>query len=206
MLRSIAFCALALGAAAFAPAGLAAPLRRATVRHSDQSPTTPQWDRSDPDGLEYVDTVVGTGETPGDGQVCVMQYVGTLEDGGTQFDASKSPFRFKLGAREVIPAWDRGIRGMKVGGKRSLRCPPGLAYGPEGAGGVIPPNAVLLFDVELEGVEDGAGPAYQLSKAGLGLNPRTGLLALLALTVFIPPSVFPDGNSPFINVYSLFNQ
>jgi peptidylprolyl isomerase len=106
-------------------------------------------------GLKIIDTVVGTGETPKTGQVCVMHYTGWLyKDGakGDKFDSSVDrgqPFEFNIGAGEVIKGWDEGVASMKVGGKRTLIIPPELGYGARGAGGVIPPNATLLFEVEL---------------------------------------------------------
>ena len=102
-------------------------------------------------GLKYTDQEEGTGATPQKGQTVVVHYTGTLED-GTKFDSSrdrKQPFSFKLGAGQVIQGWDEGISTMKVGGRRQLIIPPELGYGARGAGGVIPPNATLIFDVEL---------------------------------------------------------
>ncbi len=106
-------------------------------------------------GLKYVDTVVGTGATPQRGQTVVVHYVGTLEN-GTKFDSSRDrgqPFKFKIGVGQVIKGWDEGLSTMQVGGSRQLIIPPALGYGASGAGGVIPPNATLLFDVELLGIE-----------------------------------------------------
>lgn len=106
-------------------------------------------------GLKIIDTVVGTGPTPATGQICVMHYTGWLyEDGkkGTKFDSSVDrgqPFQFAIGTGQVIAGWDEGVATMKVGGKRTLTIPPELGYGARGAGGVIPPNATLIFDVEL---------------------------------------------------------
>ena len=106
-------------------------------------------------GLSHEDTVEGTGESPKAGQTCVMHYTGWLyENGkkGKKFDSSKDrgqPFMFSLGRGEVIRGWDEGVTGMKVGGKRKLTIPPDLGYGARGAGGVIPANATLLFEVEL---------------------------------------------------------
>lgn len=102
-------------------------------------------------GLKYVDVEVGTGATPQPGQTVVVHYTGTLEN-GTKFDSSRdrnSPFSFKIGMGQVIQGWDEGLSTMRVGGKRQLIIPPELGYGARGAGGVIPPNATLLFDVEL---------------------------------------------------------
>jgi peptidylprolyl isomerase len=106
-------------------------------------------------GLQIVDSTVGTGATPKPGQICVMHYTGWLyEDGkkGKKFDSSvdrNEPFEFPIGQRKVIAGWDEGVASMKVGGKRTLIIPPALGYGARGAGGVIPPNATLIFDVEL---------------------------------------------------------
>lgn len=102
-------------------------------------------------GLRITDLVVGTGAEASSGQTVVVHYRGTLED-GRQFDASYdrgTPFSFPLGAGRVIKGWDEGVQGMKVGGKRKLVIPPDLGYGTRGAGGVIPPNATLIFEVEL---------------------------------------------------------
>jgi peptidylprolyl isomerase len=112
-----------------------------------------------PSGLQYEDTVVGTGAAPATGQTCVMHYTGWLyQDGkkGAKFDSSLDrgkPFEFPLGMGRVIKGWDEGVATMKVGGKRTLIIPPALGYGARGAGGVIPPNATLMFDVELLGVK-----------------------------------------------------
>lgn len=102
-------------------------------------------------GLKYTDIEVGDGKSPLSGQGVSVHYTGTLED-GTKFDSShdrNSPFNFTIGIGRVIPGWDEGVMSMKVGGKRKLVIPPDLGYGARGAGGVIPPNATLIFDVEL---------------------------------------------------------
>jgi len=107
-------------------------------------------------GLKYYDLVEGTGETPQAGQTVVVDYTGWLED-GTVFDSSidaGAPFNFVLGAGGVIPGWDEGIASMKVGGKRQLVIPPALGYGEQGAQGVIPPGATLIFEVELLSIQE----------------------------------------------------
>ena len=111
-----------------------------------------------PSGLQYEDTVPGTGAEATAGQHVTVHYTGWLYENGVQgrkFDSSKdrrSPFDFDLGAGMVIRGWDEGVQGMKVGGTRVLIIPPELGYGARGAGGVIPPNATLKFEVELLGV------------------------------------------------------
>ncbi len=110
-------------------------------------------------GLQITDIQVGTGASPQTGQTCVMHYTGWLyKDGvkGAKFDSSLDrgqPFEFSIGMRQVIGGWDEGVATMKVGGKRTLIIPPALGYGARGAGGAIPPNATLIFDVELLGVK-----------------------------------------------------
>jgi peptidylprolyl isomerase len=110
-------------------------------------------------GLQMIDTKVGTGASPKTGQTAVVHYTGWLSNNGAKgkkFDSSvdrNEPFEFPLGQGRVIPGWDQGVATMKVGGKRTLIVPPQLGYGAQGAGGVIPPNATLIFDVELLGVK-----------------------------------------------------
>jgi peptidylprolyl isomerase len=106
-------------------------------------------------GLKIEDTKAGTGATPKTGQTCVMHYTGWLYENGAKgrkFDSSVDrgqPFEFRIGVGQVIKGWDEGVASMKVGGKRTLIIPPELGYGARGAGGVIPPNATLMFEVEL---------------------------------------------------------
>jgi peptidylprolyl isomerase len=106
-------------------------------------------------GLKYTDTTVGSGTEAASGHKVSVHYTGWLDQSGkkgTKFDSSLDrgqPFSFTLGARQVIQGWDQGVAGMKVGGKRTLTIPPDLGYGARGAGGVIPPGATLIFDVEL---------------------------------------------------------
>ena len=112
--------------------------------------STPQ----SPAGLVIEDLTVGTGATAAAGKKVTVHYTGWLTD-GKKFDSSKDrkdPFAFNLGAGQVIRGWDQGVQGMQVGGKRKLTIPPDLGYGARGAGGVIPPNATLVFEVELLGV------------------------------------------------------
>ncbi len=112
-----------------------------------------------PNGLKYTDTKIGEGATATPGSKVSVHYTGWLYNNGTKgakFDSSVDrgkPFEFTLGAHQVIAGWDEGVAGMKVGGKRTLIIPPELGYGARGAGGVIPPNATLMFDVELLGVQ-----------------------------------------------------
>ena len=112
-----------------------------------------------PSGLQIIDTKAGTGPSPKPGQTCVMHYTGWLYENGAKgkkFNSSVDrgePFEFKIGLRQVIAGWDEGVASMKVGGKRTLIIPAALGYGAQGAGNVIPPNATLMFDVELLGVK-----------------------------------------------------
>lgn len=108
-----------------------------------------------PSGLKYTDNVVGAGASPETGQRVTVHYTGTLTN-GTKFDSSLDrgqPFAFNIGVGQVIKGWDEGVASMKVGGKRRLYIPAALGYGSRGAGGVIPPNADLIFDVELLGIQ-----------------------------------------------------
>ena len=111
-----------------------------------------------PSGLQYEDTKIGTGDSPKTGQICVMNYTGWFWENGQKgkvFDSSvgKKPFEFPFGAGRVIKGWDEGIATMKVGGKRTLLIPANLGYGERGYPGAIPPNATLIFDVELLGIK-----------------------------------------------------
>ncbi|HET6390944.1 FKBP-type peptidyl-prolyl cis-trans isomerase [Hyphomicrobium sp.] len=133
---------------------LAAPIALATSNPANAEPQGSQMTTT-PSGLQIIDTNVGTGATPQTGQTCVMHYTGWLYNNGekgAKFDSSVDrgqPFEFPLGMGRVIKGWDEGVASMKVGGKRTLIIPPALGYGARGAGGVIPPNATLMFDVEL---------------------------------------------------------
>ena len=137
---------------AFALTGLVAAGTSSSASAQGKRVTTPS-------GLQIEDTKVGTGASPKTGQTCVMHYTGWLYENGAKgkkFDSSVDrgqPFEFQIGLGMVIKGWDEGVMTMKVGGKRTLLIPPSLGYGSRGAGGVIPPNATLLFDVELLGVK-----------------------------------------------------
>ena len=112
--------------------------------------------KSTSSGLQYWDLKEGTGTSASAGKSVSVHYTGWLASNGKKFDSSVDrgqPFMFQVGAGQVIKGWDEGVSGMKVGGKRQLRIPPELGYGSRGAGGVIPPNATLIFDVELLAVK-----------------------------------------------------
>ena len=150
---------------AFLLAGLAAIALVALPAAGDEKGKADEKGKSEskmqrlPSGLQYEDVKVGTGAEPKTGQTCVMHYTGWLwENGakGAKFDSSVDrgqPFEFPLGQGRVIKGWDEGVATMKVGGKRNLLIPPALGYGARGAGKVIPPNATLLFEVELLGTK-----------------------------------------------------
>ena len=143
--------ALALGITSAGVALTGAP-SQAMAQAAGKTMTTPS-------GLQIIDSKVGTGASPKSGQTCVMHYTGWLYENGAKgkkFDSSVDrgqPFEFPIGQGQVIAGWDEGVATMKIGGKRTLIIPPALGYGARGAGGVIPPNATLIFDVELLGVK-----------------------------------------------------
>ncbi|WP_299489289.1 FKBP-type peptidyl-prolyl cis-trans isomerase [Acaryochloris sp. IP29b_bin.137] len=131
------------------PTLAAIPVPQTTI--ADMTTTEDADYTTTPSGLKYRDLVEGSGEQPLLGQMVVVHYTGTLTD-GSKFDSSRDrgqPFSFPIGKGRVIKGWDEGVGSMKVGGRRELIIPPDLGYGARGAGGVIPPNATLVFDVEL---------------------------------------------------------
>jgi FKBP-type peptidyl-prolyl cis-trans isomerase len=148
----VAAIAAAIGflAIAVAPARAQAPANPTASANAQEGKTVELAD-----GLKYTDTKVGDGTEAEKGFIVSVQYTGWLYKNGNKgakFDSSldrNKPITFKLGNNQVIKGWDEGISGMKVGGKRTLIIPPNLAYGASGSGGVIPPNATLIFDVEL---------------------------------------------------------
>jgi peptidylprolyl isomerase len=148
-MKRTAWLLAAVAAIAFSTAPAAADEKKGGESKMQKSPS----------GLQWEDVKVGTGATPKASQTCVMHYTGWLwEDGakGKKFDSSVdrgTPFEFPLAQGRVIKGWDEGVATMKVGGKRNLLIPPQLGYGARGAGGVIPPNATLFFEVELLGVK-----------------------------------------------------
>ncbi|MCB0193714.1 MAG: FKBP-type peptidyl-prolyl cis-trans isomerase [Anaerolineae bacterium] len=167
-------------------------------------------------GLQYVILEEGTGKSPGEGSLVEVHYTGTLED-GTVFDSSHDrgrPIEFPLGKGQVIPGWDEGIALMKEGSKARLIIPPDLAYGEQGAGGVIPPNATLIFDVELVSVAPAPPPPpeapmevpeadytttdsglkYYVIEEGTGASPESGQMAVVHYTGWLEDGTMFDSS------------
>ena len=162
--RALLTILLALASGATGAVALSTPAAAAQAASQEGKAMEPHKDNAakdatakemvTPTGLKYVDLKIGTGAEAKAGNVVEVHYTGWLTD-GTKFDSSRDrnePLRFKLGVGQVIKGWDEGVAGMKVGGKRKLTIPPELGYGKQGAGGVIPPGATLVFEVELLGV------------------------------------------------------
>ena len=148
--RALAFTALIAG---FGMAAEAVSIQAATAQTAGKKAMTTA------SGLQFTDEKIGTGAQPKPGQTAVVHYTGWLYVNGVKgkkFDSShdrNEPFEFPVGRGRVIKGWDEGVATMKVGGKRTLIIPPALGYGASGAGGVIPPNATLMFDLELLAVK-----------------------------------------------------
>jgi len=134
-------------------------------------------------GLQYLDEVVGTGESPSVGDTVQVHYTGTLSN-GKKFDSSRdrgTPLSFQVGVGQVIKGWDEGILSMKVGGRRKLVIPPELGYGSRGAGGLIPGGATLLFDCELVAVGSGGGGIMDRVRAMFGANKNLKIKSMTSI-------------------------
>jgi peptidylprolyl isomerase len=185
-LGSILLTAIALAASFFL---VAATEGRASDPGQADSGKSQKWMKTE-SGLQYLDVKEGSGESPNPGQNCLVHYTGWLWENnakGKEFDSSVGrgePFMFPVGDGKVIKGWDEGVATMKVGGKRELLVPAKLGYGARGAGGVIPPNATLLFEVELLNVmkKTESGLQYVDVKEGDGATPKTGQTCVVHYT------------------------
>ena len=170
----LALAAAACGSQASIPGSTSPPTQPSATQPAQPAATPNEGEITSASGLKYIDEVVGAGESPQMADYVRIHYVGTLED-GTQFDSSVDrgePAVFWIGVEAVIPGFDEGVGSMKVGGKRRLIIPPDLAYGERGAGGVIPPNATLIFEVEL--VEILPRVKIEDTVVGSGAAPKAG--------------------------------
>jgi FKBP-type peptidyl-prolyl cis-trans isomerase len=168
---------------------VAAAGARASDPGQAEQQKTKKWQQTE-SGLQFIDMKEGTGETPKTGETCMVHYTGWLWENnakGKKFDSSvdrEEPFAFPVGEEQVIKGWDEGVATMKVGGKRELLIPAKLGYGARGAGGVIPPNATLLFEVELLRVFKKTESGLQVSdtKEGDGATPKAGQTCVVHYT------------------------
>ena len=178
----------AMAIAVFVFPGRGRPGRAPPILARRTRSKTKKWKQTE-SGLQYLDMKEGTGDTPKTGQTCLVHYTGWLWENnakGKEFDSSVGgePFSFPVGVGKVIKGWDEGVATMKVGGKRELLIPAKLGYGAEGAGGVIPPNATLLFEVELLNVmkKTDSGLQYIDIKEGDGATPKPGQTCVVHYT------------------------
>jgi FKBP-type peptidyl-prolyl cis-trans isomerase len=184
--RSILLTAMAIAVlfSLVAVAGARAP----DPGQADQKKTK-KWQQTE-SGLQYLDVKEGTGDSPVTGETCIVHYTGWLWENnakGKKFDSSvdrDEPFAFPVGEQQVIKGWDEGVATMKVGGKRELLVPAKLGYGSRGAGGVIPPDATLLFEVELLRVfkKTESGLQFSDNKEGDGATPKAGQTCVVHYT------------------------
>jgi len=174
---AIIVLALSLAVALAACGSSLVPPEETMTTDSGSSPDPQEETMTTDSGLQYIEIEKGDGPAPQAGELVSVHYTGTLED-GTQFDSSLDrgqPFAFPLGKGQVIPGWEEGIALMQVGGKAKLIIPPNLAYGEQGAGGVIPPNATLIFEVELVEILPGSPDAPTPVDEGDYVTTETGL-------------------------------